>query len=125
MRKIMGMAGAIALMALAVPAVAHHSGAMFDQAKTNIVVGTVKEFKWASPHAWLYLVVPGPGGAAQPYDVELSSINIIARKGWSKSVVMPGQKVTVTVHPMRDGTMSGLMLTAKLPDGKVLTDHDY
>lgn len=103
---------------------AHHSGSMFDATRTVIIKGTVTEFRWASPHAWIYLKVPGPGGTAD-YGVELSSVNIIARRGWSKASLMPGQKVELSAHPMRDGSASGLLLTLKLPDGKVLTDHDY
>ena len=57
--------------------------------------------------------------------IELSSINIIARKRWSKSVLKPGDKIDVSIHPMRDGSMAGILLTARLPDGRVLSDHDY
>ncbi len=121
-RKIALPVAAIALVAGA--AQAHHSGAMFDAAKTVTVTGTVTEFRWASPHAWIYLKVPGPKGAMD-YGVELSSVNIIARRGWSKSVLSPGDRVEMSVHPMRDGSPSGLLLTLKLPNGKALTDHDY
>lgn len=97
---------------------------MFDAGKTVTITGTVTEFRWASPHAWIYLKVPGPKGPVD-YGAELSSVNIIARKGWSKSALAPGDRVEMTTHPMRDGTPQGLLLTIKLPNGKALTDHDY
>lgn len=116
---------AVAAMALGAGAAqAHHSGSMFDATRTVTIKGTVTEFRWASPHAWIYLKVPGPGGTVD-YAAELSSINIIARRGWSKASLAPGEKVELSAHPMRDGTASGLLLTLKLPDGKVLADHDY
>lgn len=97
---------------------------MFDASKTTVISGTVTEFRWASPHAWIYLKVAGPKGTVD-YGAELSSVNIIARKGWSKSALAPGDRVEMTTHPMRDGTPQGLLLTIKLPNGKSLSDHDY
>lgn len=120
----LGIAG-LFLLGSGGAASAHHSGAMFDQAKTITVVGTVREFKWASPHAWLYLVMAVPGGMTEEYAVELSSINIIARRGWDRHSANPGDRLSVTVHPMRDGGKQGLLLSMTLPGGKVLTDHDY
>jgi hypothetical protein len=48
---------AIAVAAFAVPAVAHHSFAMFDAQKTVTLQGTVKEFEWVNPHSWLRVMV--------------------------------------------------------------------
>ena len=51
---------AIAALALAVPAYAHHSFAMFDAGKTVTLTGTVKEFEWTNPHAWLRVMIRLP-----------------------------------------------------------------
>jgi len=36
-----------------VPALAHHSAAMFDETKTITVTGVVKEWQLTNPHSWL------------------------------------------------------------------------
>src|SRR5689334_24833317 len=53
---------ALACALLAPPAMAHHSFAMFDTKKTVTLKGTVKEFQWVSPHAWIVMTTPVPGG---------------------------------------------------------------
>ena len=49
------------------------------------------------------------------------SPNYLARRGWSKSTLKPGDKITVTFRPMRDGSNGGMFMNAKLPTGEVLS----
>lgn len=124
--KITAGALAAALLALApAPSLAHHSAAMFDAAKTVTLKGTVKEWKWMNPHGWVQLMAAGPSGPSTEWTLECSSINILARKGWSAHGLKPGDKISVTIHPMKDGAAAGLMLTLQTADGHTLTDHDY
>ncbi|HMI98009.1 MAG TPA: DUF6152 family protein, partial [Micropepsaceae bacterium] len=48
---------AAAACALAAPAMAHHSFAMFNNDKTVSMTGTVKAFEWTNPHSWLRIIV--------------------------------------------------------------------
>jgi len=121
--RLIGLA-ALGLASLAGPAFAHHSGAMFDAAKTDTFTGVIKELQWTNPHGWVIAVIPGADGKPQEWGFELSAINIISRKGWSHDAVKPGDHVTITAHPMRDGTKAGMMLTLTLPNGSVLKDHN-
>jgi hypothetical protein len=104
---------------------AHHSAAMFDHTKFTPLSGTVKEFTWKNPHAWLQVVGPGPAGPTTEWTIECSSINILARKGWSSQSFKPGDKVTLTMHPMKDGSAAGFILKVNMADGHALADHDY
>ena len=115
-------AGALlAALALAgTPALAHHSTAAFDFQKTVEFTGTVKDFQWTNPHIWLQLVVPGEGGKSTEWSIEGTSPNVLSRQGWTKHSVKAGEKVTVTVHPLKDGRKGGFMVSAKLSDGTVL-----
>src|SRR3954471_7043349 len=61
--KATGLAGLAAVMC-AVPALAHHSFAMFDASKMVTLEGTVNEFQWTNPHAWILLMVAD--GEASP-----------------------------------------------------------
>lgn len=106
------------------PASAHHSFAMFDMNKTVTVVGTVKDFRWSMPHVWLHLLVVGPNGQQTEWGGEMHSPNIVARKGWKSNSLKPGDKVTVQMHPMRDGTAAGSVISATLPDGTVLMNAE-
>ena len=63
-----------------------------------------------------------PAGATEDWTVELSAPNIIGRRGWSKTSLKPGDKVPVVIHPMKDGTKYGLMVSVTDPQGHVLKD---
>ncbi len=110
---------AIATLAVyAIPAVAHHSFAMFDAEKTVTLQGAVKEFQWTNPHAWIMLNVANPQGQTNVWAIELNGPSGLARDGWKPKTLTPGMNVAVTIHPLRDGTNGGQFLKVKLPDGK-------
>lgn len=111
-----------AQMLVAPPAWAHHSFAMFDN-KTNVtLVGTVKSYEFRMPHTWFYIVVEKPGGKAEEWGMEMGSPNILARKGWHINSLKAGDKVTVTMHPMKNGAKAGSVVSVVLPDGKTLSN---
>lgn len=106
--------------AIAGPAAAHHSFAMFDQTKTLVLKGTVAEFQWTNPHSWIELDVAS-GPQTGHWSIELNSPNNLTRQGWKRSTLKAKDLVTVTINPLRDGKKGGLFNTITLPDGKVLS----
>jgi hypothetical protein len=116
--KALGLAG-IAL-AYAVPALAHHSFAMFDAQKAVTLEGTVKEFQWTNPHAWILMNVPNAQGVEEQWAIEMGGPGGLARRGWLPKTLMPGMKVTTIIHPLKDGTHGGQFMAVTLPDGKVM-----
>ncbi|HWJ70512.1 MAG TPA: DUF6152 family protein [Sphingobium sp.] len=118
--KAMLRGGALALGLVAASAGAHHSFAMFDQTKTVALKGEVVEFQWTNPHAWIELDVPNAKGVKERWGVELNSPNNLTRQGWRRSTLKAGDKVTITISPLRNGKKGGLFNTIVLPDGKVL-----
>jgi phage-related protein len=72
------------------PVAAHHSFAMFDQTKIVVLNGTVKQFQWTNPHAWIELDVPGKGGQVTQWSLELNSPNNLSRQGWKRTSLKPG-----------------------------------
>lgn len=109
------------LAALAgLPAEAHHSFAMFDQTKTLVLKGSVTEFQWTNPHSFIELDAPGPSGKIEHWGIELNSPNNLTRQGWRRSSLKPGDIVTITINPLRNGMKGGLFNTVVLPDGRVL-----
>lgn len=113
-------AAAIIVGLIAGPVHAHHSFAMFDQTKTVTLKGKVLEFQWTNPHAWIELEVPGAAAGADHWGIELNSPNNLTRQGWRRSILKPGDTVTVTLNPLRNGMKGGLFNTIILPDGRVL-----
>jgi hypothetical protein len=112
-------AGVAALCAVAVPAAAHHSFAMFDQKKVMTLEGTVREFQWSNPHAFIELDVAGRG-RNQRWAIELNSPNNLTRQGWRRTSLKAGERVTVRIAPLRNGNPGGLFLDLRKPDGTVL-----
>ena len=109
-------------LAVALPALPHHSFAMFDQMKLVALKGTVREFQWTNPHAWIQIDVPNEKGKVQMWSVELNSPNNLRRQGWKSSSLKAGDNVTVTINPLRDGKKGGLFVAVTLPDGTTLGD---
>src|SRR4051794_13655187 len=109
---------ALALLASAGPAYAHHSSAMFDQTKTVTLSGTVKEFLWTNPHTYIQLLVKNDKGGADEWNLEMTAPLHLQRLGWTKSSLKPGEHVTVKIHPLRDGSHGGNVQEAAGPDGK-------
>ena len=103
-------------------ALAHHSYAMFDRDKKLALTGTVKEFRWSNPHAWMEIYVPNDKGGTDMWGVEMNSPNNLARQGWKSTVVKPGDKVTVVIHPLRSGEKGGSFMSLTLPSGQTLSD---
>jgi hypothetical protein len=110
---------ATALLA-ATAASAHHSTAMFDMNKEVTLNGTIKQFEWTNPHTWIVFVVPNAQGGVDEYGIEGMSPNYLARNGWSKHTLNAGDKVTLTIHPLKDGRKGGFNVSVKLPDGKLM-----
>jgi hypothetical protein len=101
------------------PVSAHHSFATFDTQREVVVHGTVKDFQWTNPHAWIMLAVEKPGRVEQ-WAIELAGPSNLVRQGWEPKTLTPGMPVTVIVHPLRDGTNGGQFIEITLHDGTVI-----
>ena len=120
--RAIGLAGVAAAL-LAGPALAHHSFAMFDATKTVELKGSVKEFQWTNPHSWLQVNVIDEKGVTHEWSLEMGSPGGLARSGWRPKTVLPGDTVTVSIHPLKDGSKGGQLLSVVLPDGKVMGEN--
>jgi hypothetical protein len=119
------LAGAVlaAGAAAAVPAFAHHSFAMFDQDRTVQVKGALKQLEFANPHAWLKIVAPNRSGKPVEWSIEMGSVFQLQAMGLKPDTLKPGDKLTVAVHPLRNGAIGGSFISAKLPDGRLFVHH--
>ena len=106
-----------AMAGAAVPALAHHSFAMYEPTKTLTLTGTVKTFQWTNPHVVIWILVqPEGGGAPQEWSIETTSPGVLIRDGWTRQSIKPGDRVSVTFSPLRDGSHGGGLNSVTLLD---------
>ena len=101
-------------------ALAHHSFAAFDVSTQKTVSGTIKKFDWTNPHTWVWLDVVNEQGVVETWGIEGMSPNYLARRGWTRTTLKAGDKITVTVRPMKSGEKGGMFVNAKRPGGETL-----
>jgi hypothetical protein len=94
------------------PVAAHHSAAMFDDAKVVELKGTIKELQWKNPHIWIQVLVQDHGTTTE-WSLEGGSPNSLSRNGWRSTTFQPGDEVIVRLNPMKDGSPAGQFIGAK------------
>ena len=100
-------------------AAAHHSFAAFDRERNVVLSGTVKDFQWTNPHAWIQVLVP-EGEGEREWSIEAGSPNMMARQGWKSRTLKPGDKIALVMHPILSGAPVGSLVSVTLADGTVL-----
>jgi hypothetical protein len=95
-------------------ALAHHSFAMFDTANPIELEGVVKEFKYVNPHSFIVLEVKEKDGGVTIWNLEGGAPTALAREGWSKDTLKPGDEIKLTIDPLRSGAPGGSWSPAKV-----------
>ena len=114
---------AVAFLLCAVPAQSHHSNVAYEVTKVITVTGVVKEFQWVNPHTWLHVVVDDGKGGKVEWAAEGRAPGILGRAGWSRSVLKPGETVTIDMSPAKDGTKVGIIARVTKADGTILSNQ--
>jgi Family of unknown function (DUF6152) len=86
---------------------AHHSFAMFDQEHPMQLNGTVKEYRYTSPHTFIILDVKQADGTNQLWNLEGGAPSGLIRDGWSSKTLKPGDELQMTIDPLRSGAPGG------------------
>src|SRR5213593_2072958 len=100
---------AAVMLLCAVPLISHHSNSAYQVDKVVTLTGVVKEWKWSNPHTWLYMTVDDEKGGKVEWAVEGRAPGVLGRVGWDRSVLKPGDKVTVHMSPAKDGSRVGII----------------
>src|SRR5262245_45393939 len=114
------LAAASALVVSALPAFAHHSNSAYQVDKIITLEATVNDWRRTHPHAWPYLSVKGDDRNTQERAVEGRPPGILGRAGWSKTILEPGETVTVHASPPKNGAPVGIIARVTKADGTVL-----
>jgi hypothetical protein len=87
---------------------AHHGVAgYYDQARIVKVEGLVARFDWRNPHSGLFLTVKDEAGKELTYALEMGSPNALARQGFTRNSIKPGDLVVATFHPAFSNPLAG------------------
>jgi len=109
----------LALLTVSVPLFAHHGAAAYDTTKKITVKGTVTEWFWANPHCFLRFDAKDDKGNVVHWATEASNPADMVNLGWSKQSFKPGDEVTVTFTPVKNGAPVGRVEQVVLADGQI------
>jgi hypothetical protein len=118
MNRLVLAAALIAIFCVSVSA--HHSFAAFDVGNQKTITGTVKQVDWTNPHIWIWIDAPNEKGGTDTHGFEGMSPNFLERRGWTRTTLKVGDKITITYRPMKDGSKGGMFMNGNA-NGKILT----
>ena len=110
------------LLFRAIPAMSHHSNSAYQVDQVSSVTGIVREWKWTNPHTWLYLAVEEKGEKVE-WALEGRAPGILGRAGWDRTILKPGEKVTVHMSRAKDGSRVGIIARVDKADGTILGNN--
>jgi len=123
-KQLVGFVGAVAVLgSLAIwqpVALAHHGSNNYDTTRSVTVKGTVTQFVWSNPHSQLYFDVTDDKGDVQHWGAEMNQPRMLAVNGFTKDIMKPGDKITITGTPSKSGAFRMFMRQIVLENGKVL-----
>ena len=126
MRNRLAMVFAVVVgLSVSAPLFAHHGGATLYTDRTVTLKGTVKTWYWSNPHVLLSITVKGDDGTAVDWIAELQAPNTIRPLGFLKNSFKPGDEVTVTLQPTKNGRPNGRLTRLVLADGTVLNPQGF
>jgi hypothetical protein len=112
------------LLIVSVSLFAHHGNAEFDIGKRVTVKGIVTKWFWSNPHCLLDLDVKDENGSTVHWVLETQPPRSVGATGFSQQTFKPGDEVTVTLEPVKNGRPLGRILGVVLPNGeKLVTGH--
>ena len=119
-KSLFFVAFAVALLTLSSPLFAHHGSAAFETATPVTVKGSVTAWTWANPHCFLKFDVKDESGNVAHWAAETNNAPDMMERGWTKQSFKPGDEITVTVEPVKNGKPVGRVIEVVLPNGQTL-----
>jgi len=112
--------GPVVAAAMALPVLAHHSDAGVDMEAVVAFEGTVREFTWKNPHVYVVVEVEQDGEAPIAWELQMSAVTILSRRGWTRETLSPGDHVSVRANPAEDGRRYGILQSVEKEGGLAL-----
>jgi hypothetical protein len=119
-RYLVPIASAL-FLASGLPALAHHAFSNeFDESKPITLEGVVSRIDWENPHVHYYVDVAQPDGTVVTWTCETGGPNRLAKRGWMRDSLKPGDKVIVHGFPAKDASHSADGRKVTLADGRTI-----
>ena len=97
---------------------AHHSfAAFFDPSKVITIKGEVTQFAFTNPHGIIALAVRAADGTVREWRAETNAPVVLSRRGWTRTIIKPGDTITIDGWPARDGKPYLRLQRASRADG--------
>jgi Family of unknown function (DUF6152) len=103
---------------------AHHGSSNYDMSKSTSVKGTVRQFAFINPHSAIYVEAKDDKGSVEQWLVEADSPNNLARNGWSRDSLKPGDQVTIVGNRLKDGSKVMRLQKIIFSDGRELKPRE-
>lgn len=123
MRSLRGIVAFLMIIAYPTIALPHHSNVAYEVTKVITITGVVKSFEWVNPHTWLHVVVDDGKGGKVEWACEGRAPGVLNRAGWSRSILKPGETVTVDMSPAKDGSKVSIIARVTKADGTILSNQ--
>ena len=105
---------------VSVPVIAHHGPAEYDTNTQTTLKGTITDFQIMNPHSVIFFDVTDSAGNTQKWSAEALSATSLVRQGWSKTMMKPGDQVTIFGNISKNGSHTMRLNKIVLPTGKTL-----
>jgi hypothetical protein len=120
-KRFMVLGVAVGALMVSLPLFAHHGNAAFDATKKLSLKGTVTDWFWANPHCILEFDVKDEKDQVVHWATETSNPADMVNRGWGKLTLKPGDQVTVTFEPAKNGRQVGRVIEVVLPSGQKMS----
>ena len=119
--KMKLFAVAVGALMLSSMAWAHHAGSIYDRDNPVTLKGVVTEFQFTNPHVQVVFETTAASGARELWKAGSAPPQRLYRAGWNTKTLQPGDEITVTCAPAKDGSKICSIRNLVGPGGKVLT----
>jgi hypothetical protein len=99
---------------------AHHGTAGYDMEKSLTLKGVVTSYEFINPHAEIRIAVTDDNGHTVNWLAETNNPNRLARRGWNRNTLKPGDVITITGNPVKSGAPDLRLTKVVLANGTEL-----
>jgi hypothetical protein len=119
-KLVMVVAAVAVFLSLSSAVLAHHGSAAYDMKNPVTLKATVTDFQFVNPHCQIYFDVKNDKGETEHWQGELTAPNKLARAGWTKHTLNPGDQITVTGPTGKNNGRSIWIQKLVGPDGQAM-----
>lgn len=119
-KVLVAFAGLVGALVISISLFAHHGGSMYDWKNPVTLTGIVTDYQFVNPHTQIRFEVTDENGTVTGWVVETVPMQKLQRAGWNTKTLKPGDRITVTGAPHREGKKALGVVRLVGPAGQVL-----